>query len=387
MRFLLLISILILLASTQVGSAVEQKKIIKQELIESEYGVLGDFFGVGDRLYQVTYQGGASEPVLRRTNSFLSKATIVSSPPEISVTEGQPVSINIVVQAPNLARFTGSIGFAEHKFKLFDDTAAQQILITEISDPNVPLNTTKTITFIISNFSTVGHRFYYLQEFVKDRTTGTWVSGSESASSEMRFEVIVNSTTLSSSQLSQQTIRVDTVPTGANVSYMDTVLGTTPTDIRLLAGESKILSISKEGYITTKKGISVGTTSPFVITLSSIEPVGATPTPTPTPTLPLESELEIQSSVSDSSGNSPRSSSPSTTTPTPTEEAGLDTTDKPELEKGNPLLYNIGVAGFILVSLIIIGYFGYTNLYVQKGTSERKRVRKLKKNKGGMWFD
>ncbi len=257
--FLLLISVLILLTSTQFVSALELRTVIKEQLIESQYGAIGDFFGIGDRLYRVTYEGGAQERVWKKSSSLLSKATITQTPSDMIATEGQAANYSFMVQAPNLPRFTGGTGFAEHKFMIYDDTGAQQELVSEIIDSNIPTATPKSITFKISNTSTAGKRFYFMKEFVKDKTTGTWVSGAESQSSEWRFEINILLKVVA--PVETRTIQVDTAPTNSSITYLDAVIGTTAKNFTLETGQTKILVFKQEGYVTMMKGISSSTTT------------------------------------------------------------------------------------------------------------------------------
>lgn len=389
-EFLLLIAVLVLLlASTQFVSAVELRTVIKEQLLESQYGAIGDFFGVGDRVYRVTYEGGAQERVWKKSGSFLSKATITQTPSDMTATEGQAANYSIMVQAPNLPRFTNGTGFAEHKFMIYDDTGAQQELVSEIIEPQVPVETSKSITFKISNTSTAGKRFYFMKEFVKDMTTGTWVSGEESQSSEWRFEI--NILPIVAAPAETKTIQVDTIPTNSSITYLDAVIGTTAKNFTLETGQTKILVFKQEGYVTTMKGISPSTTTPFIIQLTKVMVESPAPTPEASPT-PAEKEA-APSSGSSGSGNRGSGAPIIETTASPEQIANAfrstkpvepASTQQPQTEENT--VYNVGLAGAVLVILLVIGYVAYTNLYVQKGKSRRKSGTNIKK-KGGMWFE
>ncbi len=384
--FLLLISVLILLTSTQFVSALELRTVIKEQLIESQYGAIGDFFGIGDRLYRVTYEGGAQERVWKKSSSLLSKATITQTPSDMIATEGQAANYSFMVQAPNLPRFTGGTGFAEHKFMIYDDTGAQQELVSEIIDSNIPTATPKSITFKISNTSTAGKRFYFMKEFVKDKTTGTWVSGAESQSSEWRFEINILLKVVA--PVETRTIQVDTAPTNSSITYLDAVIGTTAKNFTLETGQTKILVFKQEGYVTMMKGISSSTTTPFIISLTKVMVASSAPTPEVSPT----PEKEVASSSGSSSGTRGSGVPIVETTASPeqianafrsTTSAATDISQQPQTEDNG--FSSVGLAGIVLVILSVIGYMAYTNLYVQKGKQNRKSGKEQKK--GGMWFE
>lgn len=389
-KFLLLISVLVLLiTSTQFVSAMELRKVIKEQLLESQYGVIGDFFGIGDRIYRVTYEGGAREQVWKKSSLFLSKATITQTPSDMIATEGQIANYSIMVQAPNLPRFTNGTGFAEHKLMIYDDTGAQQELVSEIIESQVPVATSKSITFKISNTSTTGKRFYFMKEFVKDKTTGTWVSGAESQSSEWRFEINVLPIVIA--PVETKTIQVDTIPTNSSITYLDAVIGTTAKNFTLETGQTKILVFKQDGYVTMMKGISSSTTTPFIIQLTKVMVASPAPTPEEVSSTPTEKEV-TQPSGSSGSGNRGSGTPIIETTASPEQIANAFRSTKPvepgitqQQQTEDNIFSNVGLAGIVLVILSVIGYMAYTNLYVQRGKQNRKSGKE--KKKGGMWFE
>jgi len=428
--FLPLISTLVLLLTlTQLASAIELRMVIKEELIESQYGIIGDFFGVGDRLYRVTYEGGAQERVWKKSGSLLSGATIISTPSGMTTLEGQAATYYFVAQAPDLTRFTGGTGFAEHRFMMYDDTTADSALVSDIIDLQVPVATTKEIMFGVPATLPAGKRFFFMKEYVKDKTTGEWVTGIDSQASEWRFEVYVMP--VFSVPAPVMTIRVDTIPTSSTITYFDSVIGVTAKDFPLQAGQTKILVLSKEGYVSVMKGISSSTVTPFIISLTKVSTsIPALPCPEVSPPLCPDGKLVSQPLVSGcpvpptcvlnnitstpisadgdvvptsqtppSAAGSANSVGEGTSIPTKSSVSGVikeltsdSITPPPESRTGNKTIYNIGLVGIIGTTILIISYLAYTNLYVHKGTGKGKGKGKKpevnsKKNGGKMWYE
>ncbi|MDD5453992.1 MAG: hypothetical protein PHW62_00630 [Candidatus Ratteibacteria bacterium] len=410
-KFFMLVATLVLLTSTQFVSAEELRKIIKEERIESQYGVIGDFFGIGDRLYRVTYEGGVQERVWKKSGSLLSKATITELPLGLTINEGQTANYTFKAQAPNLPRFTGGTGFAQHRFRIYDDTESQQVLAAEIIDSQIPVATSKQIGFIIPGTLPAGKRFYFIKEDVKDRTTGIWVSGVDSQSSEGRFEIDITPKAVTPVQT--KTILVDTIPTNATITYLNSPIGVTAKDFVLETGQTKILVFSQAGYVTVMKGLSFYSTIPFIITMNkvavvvpAVEPIPATTVPgtTPKPTvsetnLSLKEQAPSSGSSSGGTGAGTKASSQpiAETTANPQDIAnafrssvsGINDSQasNPQPLTGNKIIYNIGLAGIILVVISVIGYVAYTNMYVQKGKQKKKMTKSLKNKGGKMWYE
>jgi hypothetical protein len=85
----ILIAVLIL-TSVSVASSVEQKKVVKKELIDSQYGFIGDLLGIGDRLYKLTYTDGSTQQIIYRSGlRKLSGAMITSMPNTLYVQSGK----------------------------------------------------------------------------------------------------------------------------------------------------------------------------------------------------------------------------------------------------------------------------------------------------------
>ncbi len=77
--------------------------IVKAQLIESQYGVLGDIIGVGDRLYIATLKDGTNIKTFSRTSNPLFAKILEGDPySTVWVTEGKDIFINMRVYGLNL---------------------------------------------------------------------------------------------------------------------------------------------------------------------------------------------------------------------------------------------------------------------------------------------
>lgn len=93
--------VLLLLLASQVQAvqytvAEAQKTVVGTKLISSEYGKLGEWFDVGDRLYKISYDDGSKTYKLIRT-STLEQAFITQIPTTLNVPSGGYVDILFTV--------------------------------------------------------------------------------------------------------------------------------------------------------------------------------------------------------------------------------------------------------------------------------------------------
>lgn len=273
-----LILALLLLAGMQ-ASAYESRKIISSELVESQYSFFGYPLPFGDRLYLVTYEGGQQQYIVT-IGSGLGKATIVESTSTVWCTAGRTCDINFRAKAPNLPRFALN-GYATHKFELYDDSGSYPVPIDIKTDTQVPTTYGKLETITLPNTYSAGKKYMFIKEYVKDLTSGQWIAGYDSGSSELRLDVIfteqVQATPIPppTATPSSASLRIESSPSGATVKYSGAYLGTTPFTMTLLAGESKILEFTLSGYVTQYKGVSSSSSNPFLAVMS---PVSAPPT-------------------------------------------------------------------------------------------------------------
>jgi hypothetical protein len=363
-QILLLIIAGVLLNST--ANAIEIRKIQDRELVESEYGILGDIFGIGDRLYKLTYVGGETELVVVRGGGFF-KATITQPPETVWGTEMQPTTVQFRAKAPNLVQFlrVGADGskYATHKFELYLDDTPEPLIAGTYNTPNplidsaVPVTYSKLETFVLPATLPAGTYYYFIKEYVQDISTGQWVAGASSYSSESRFTVVITTSQQSTpaSTPSTTTIRVDSNPSGARVTADGgtTYLGTTPFDLKLNAGESKILTFTLSGYNTQLKGMSSTSGSPFIINMNRIYVPEPTPTSTPayTPEIASTSGTAVPATTASPTATPAKATDTGTGAGTPktTQQGGL-----PSVQEEKSILDD-GRIGFVVIGLIAVG--------------------------------
>lgn len=137
--------LMILLASVSVVSAVEQRKIIKEELINSQYGFLGELLGLGDRLYKITYDNGSTAQVLYRSGFRKLTGAMITSMPKSVYVQGGKWSVDIPVTMQGISSVMDGQSVHTHQV---DFTDAKGIYIGGFTQ-DLASGETKTVTYTL----------------------------------------------------------------------------------------------------------------------------------------------------------------------------------------------------------------------------------------------
>ena len=333
----IIIAVLLMLMVSMIGSAQPNpvpapivKEVVKKELVESQYGTLGDLVGIGDRVFIETYADGSTEKVFERTTLALAKATIIEvggGSTTFWQTEGQNVNVNIRVQGVNVpsakkysctTTSTGTNTCTKHKFEIFDVQGSSAYYYVPSTSPLMAplpssLNSNPSVLATLQvKGQNAGEIHPYLKEYV-ELNDGSWMGGSTTKSSEYVLTIIWTQSTQAGTATPATTpIAVPTIvitnpnyvaPTlktilinvvDSKTSYPidgtavitsgGSTLGTAPLAITVQSDATKILYVKNTGYFTGVVTVAGTDASPFTVKLNPI-PVAATPAPTVAPTV------------------------------------------------------------------------------------------------------
>ncbi len=401
------IAILILTsASVSLVSAAGQLTVVKKEVIDSQYGFVGDLLGVGNRLYRITYSDGTTSEVMMLGSSLL-KGAITEQPSGTTIWSSVCYNAKIDYRIKTVQDSTNSFTDT-HKIEVWENDLGASVNLLKQEFPGYKVydsNSFSSSSTISTPYTVqVPYRGYAADQKMpmmvveyQQKKDGTWVMLADPGygkTSTFMIGVIWSSKYQSGSgvgslsggscrytapqpsapitptpaPVTTKTIRVLSDPAGAEVTSSGASLGTTPFDLSTDSSSAKILTFTKFGYTTVAKGVDINTVSPVTVTLkSSTIPVTTTPTPTtPVPTTPATTtspstapDQAVPTSTSGTGGmtleTEPPASGGGSSTITYEEESLLNSTN-------------------ILIALVIgvIAVVGYTKLYVQKGKRKGK---------------
>lgn len=289
---LVLITLVLIPAVSAAGTGTNVIKTKK--LVQSQYGVIGDWLGYGDRVYDITYTNGVTQTVFERTTLFkgLKPGTIIQTTGTQWQTAGQPVSVNFRVQGVNLPLFCPSGCTATtHRFELDDITTDYRNILTSAPAQYLlnPLSYQNKVTLTIPAQG-AGKRTFLVKEYVL-ATDGRWIPGAESLSSDMTFDVIWTQSQQSGTSTPIATpsatvapsnpgyvapspakdIVVDSVPSGATLQVGGGSVGNTPVQLTLFETDgTKTIILTKGGYKTSVSTISYNSPSLVTVTLEAV---------------------------------------------------------------------------------------------------------------------
>ena len=399
----ILIAILVLTSTSVSLVSAGQLTVIKEEVIDSQYGLLGDVFGIGNRLYRITYSDGTTSEVMKLGTSLLPGA-ITEQPSGTTIWSSVCYNAKIDYRIKTVQDSTNSFT-DNHKIEVWENDLGASVNLLKQEFPQYKVydsNSFSSSSTISTPYTVqVPYRAYAAnQKFpmmvveYQQKKDGTWVMLADPGygkTSTFMIGVIWSSsyqsgggvgslsggscrysvpqpgaaTTPTPAPATTKTIRVLSDPTGAVITSSGASLGTTPLDLTVDSSSAKILTFTLPGYTSAAKGVDVNTASPVTVALkSSTIPVTTTPAPTtPAPTTPAPT-------------------TPGQTTPAPTSDSGGLTleTEPPAAGGGSTITYEeesmLNSTNILIVLVIgVIAVVAYTNLYVQKGKNKGKRKR------------
>lgn len=149
----------IVLVFTLIASATTNNPFVSKQLIKSQYGSLGEFFSVGDRLYKLTYDSGSIEYKLERT-TLLKPAFITS----ISSTLSVPINgyIDVPITITGISSTMDGQAAHDHVIRVYDSA---DTLVTN-RQYNVNSGKTYSATLQLGTKSTAGVYTYTVKETI-----------------------------------------------------------------------------------------------------------------------------------------------------------------------------------------------------------------------------
>jgi len=398
----ILIAILILSSASVSLASAGQLKVIKEEVIDSQYGFLGDVLGFGNRLYRVTYSDGTTSEVMKLGSSLLPGA-ITEQPSGTTIWSSVCYNAKIDYRIKTVQDSTNSFT-DNHKIEVWENDLGASVNLLKKEFPAYKVYDTNSFSSS-SSISTpytiqVPYRAYPADQKMpmmvveyQQKKDGTWVmladpgygktttlmigviwsskyqsgSGVGSLSSgSCRYTAPQPSapTTPTPAPITTKTIRVLSDPSGAEVTSSGASLGTTPFDLAIDSSSAKILTFTKFGYTSTAKGVDINTASPVTVSLT----IPATPTPTLPPTPSPDTTTPAAPTI------------PGQTTPVTTSGTGGLTLETEPLAagSGSTITYEeesmLNSTNVLIVLVIgVIAVVGYTKLHIQKGKGKRRK--------------
>jgi len=248
--------VLMILSSIGIASA---QTVISRDIIKSQYGSLGDLFGIGDRLYVIKYSDGSADFQLVR--STLQKLSITSIPTTNYVSTTKSIDVPITISGIS-SSMDGQTSH-KHEINVYDTVTSGFIKTFQY---NISSDAEVNVKMTFDKLS-AGTYLYTASERVYVKTAFVSVRGSQKCSDGSYSTAFWN-------------IK-DTFSYICDVAYLphasDTVAGTVvyvETGATVL-GNSKMFSIT-----ATTTPITV-TTTPITVTTTPI--TVTTPQPTPPP--------------------------------------------------------------------------------------------------------
>jgi PGF-CTERM protein len=306
---------------SSVSALANNKTVVSKVLEESQYGTLGGWVGIGDRLYRVTYDDGTTEDVFERTSTLSTGEIVEGGQSTIFQTQGNAAILNFRVRGLNLPKFTTGTT-SHHRFEIWDDY--NNIISTSEYDIPVASFTQMPISISIP-YKTLGTFLYFIHESVR-ANDGKYISevnyaygGDTKTTSSTHFEVIWTQSG-QGGDTPIGTIAPTVIVTGTNPGYtppvavdskqlnikaVDEVTGarltadvtigsnhagvTTPTQalaISLYSNDpsTKVIYVMTPGYETGIITVSYASATVGSLSVSLAPLTTPTPTPTPTPT-------------------------------------------------------------------------------------------------------
>jgi len=302
-RMRLIISVLIILSLSTVSLG---REIVSKELLDSQYGTIGDWLNVGDRFYRVTYDDGTSEELIVAGAPFLKTAAITEQVSSGNVDSSQCYNAILQYRVRTIQDDAKSYSL-NHKIEVWRNDYNMNIpvstteagLFTEFPNWKVaftPVFSNPEATPTLQTIQ-VPWEFGYRDDRMafdvveyQQKKTGEWIRVVPGIASVVRVNIKWWTTYQSGSGRGDlipgcsgaptpsvpttpappTSVSVSSSPSGVTVKTggeSGTVVGTTPFTLPIASGESKILTFVKAGYVTQAKGVSASTSSVSVTLL------------------------------------------------------------------------------------------------------------------------
>lgn len=412
MNKLKLLMALLLIAIIPFASAAGVT-VVKKELIDSQYGIITDYLGVGTQIYRLTYSDGTTEEIAE-TGTLLNLGAITEQTLGSNIDSSVCYSANLPVRVKTIQDSANSFS-DQHKVQVWlnDYTLSLDGLLKEsavytnlkVYDSgafSIPSGFSSPLTIVVPyNQYEQNIRYEFLVVEYQMKKDGTWVrlsnpgTGTTTTFSSYikwwntyqsgagRGSLTGGSCRYTAPQPSApveptpppattRTIQVTSSPTGATVTSSGQTLGTTPFSLTLDSGSAKILTFSLAGYPSVAKGVDINTASPMTAVFASAPlptiPPTLPPTPPPVVTTAPPLGTPVVTTIPGQTTTAPASTSGSGGMTVETEQPTGGATVTYEQE---PILNGTTILIVLVIGIIVV--VAYSKLYVQKGKGKGKR--------------